>query len=201
MQEPRGHESVIRPFIDTLYSIAIGIGFSQFPKYPLKNVPGVIFFLLTLVVAVADWYYCRACEDAIQEGKRFRYYLLQVTTVLVLSQMFRHSARDSLRMWIVYFAIFTVLGAYWIYIASFRKYDLFILILISILMIIANGLLLVFHSQIEEVFRFGVKYRTMDNSYGIIDIDYRYVIFSVESALLGVGYLILRFFNRQYKEG
>jgi hypothetical protein len=171
---------MIRPFIDTLYSIAIGIGFTQFPAKPQKNVPAILFFALTLVMAAADWYYYRTFEDFVSSQTEFLYYLLQVITVLILSQMFRHASSRNLRIWICYFIIFVALGAFWNWIVSFSNYGAFLAG--NVLLILTNIALLFYYSRLE--------------SSPPLQMDIRYTLFAAQIVALGLGYVVLMIFNR-----
>lgn len=168
---------MIQPFLDTLYSIAIGLGFTDFPKNPLKNWPAVLFFVFTLVLAALDWYYYRGFEPAIPTERKSLYYILQVVTVLVLSQMFRHSQEDSIRPWLAYFIILNVLGVAWDLLAQVQNIGAFAAI--NALFILVSALALIYYRRLA-----------------FWGIDVRYSIFVGELLVVLLAWPILIVFNK-----
>ena len=162
-------------FIDTLYSIAIGLGFTQLPANPVKEKPIVLVFLFTLAVAGQDWYYHHKFE---QETPT--YFTFQVLSVLVLSQMFRHSKTESLRPWLWYFVVFNLLAICWNLVAG-----------------IANPIVFgVFNILLAAVcFSALAAYDSMARWFEE-KIDVRYVVLVSFLAVLALGYWVVPIFNR-----
>lgn len=101
---------VFKPFVDILYSIAIGLGFNVFPPNPASDMPATILFITTLGLALNDWYFYRThSKDQLDLRELFP----QILTILALSQMFRHSADGTFEAWCWYAAMFAFLGSHW----------------------------------------------------------------------------------------
>lgn len=171
---------MIQPFIDALYAIAIGLGFTEFPENPLTNKPAVLFFGFTLVLAALDWYYYRGFESTVPSERRFLYYSLQVVTVLVLSQMFRHSHADVVKPWLAYFIVLNLLGVAWDLLANVQNAAAFVSI--NGLFIVVSALGLFFYDKLDGTSPFG--------------IDLRYTVFGAEMLVILAAIPILRIFNR-----
>ncbi len=167
---------MFKPFIDVLYSIAIGIGFSEFPLYPQKNIPGVLFFLATLYLAAFDWYHYDKYESNIAENKKITYYITQIITILILSQLFRHSCTLSLKYWILYLVSLISIGTFWNIYVAFPSYKKFVGI--NIVIIIFNITLLAFYPFLLS------KIPTSES-------NFRYLVFGFESILALVSYKLL----------
>jgi hypothetical protein len=170
---------VFIPFIDILYSLAIGTGFTYFPEFPLQNLPGTVFFIFTLLVAAQDWYEYHDKANIIPKKQELQYHIWQILVVLALNQMFRHSTAVSLQSWLVYFGIFAILNAFWNAFTRFSNHWLFVGT--TSLLAIGN-------------FTAGVYYqRIVALSSGI---DGRWIILLCELLLIGFGLMVIRLFNR-----
>lgn len=167
---------MIRAFIDTLYAIAIGLGFDNFPDNPLDSIPSVILFLMTLTLAASDWYYYRGFEDAIEPNKKKAYYTIQVLTVLVLSQLFAHSTNDDPSLWIGYLIAFVLLGTIWNLVVPL--YSRWGFVVANLLIIASNLVLLLGHESIIQAL-------------SITDAEsFLWIVIATEAALIAV-YLVV----------
>ena len=167
------------PFIDILYSLAIGIGFDYFPENPLENVAGTLAFILTLFITAHDWYEYHDKIEIIPKGQELLYHLWQVFVILALNQMFRHSVNPSLTSWLIYFAVFALLNAVWNAFTKFVNHWLFV----GTTSLLAAGNLAagIFYSSIVAL---------------APNIDGRWMILVGELLLIGVVLLLSRAFNR-----
>lgn len=104
---------VLIPFIDVLYALAIGSGFSAFPKNPPKDYFGTVVFIYTLLIAAQDWFEYHDKADIIPDRHRLGYVVLQIFVILTLNQMFVHATSDSLVPWLVYAGVFCLLNGVW----------------------------------------------------------------------------------------
>lgn len=158
-------------FVETLYAIAIGIGFTHIPENPVKEKPVVLVFLFTLALAGHDWFYHERLE-----GDTSAYYVFQVLSVLVLSQLFRHSKAGSFRPWLWYFIIFNLLAICWNLAAKIANplvFSVFNLLLAS-----ASILLLTSYERLAK------------------KLDIRYIAVSGFLAVIAIGWWIVPIFNR-----
>ncbi len=114
------------PFIDILYSLAIGTGFVYFPENPLNNIAGAFAFMFSLFIAGHDWYEYHDKAEIIPKERELLYHVWQAFVVLVLNQMFRHSVESSLQSWLIYFGIFATLNAVWNAFTKFVNHWLFV---------------------------------------------------------------------------
>jgi hypothetical protein len=167
------------PFIDILYSLAIGIGFDHFPETPLENTAGTAAFMLTLLVAAHDWYEYHDKLDIIPKRQVLRYHLWQVLVILALNQMFRHSVAPSLAAWLIYFSIFAALNAVWNAFTKFVNHWFFVGT--TSLLAVGNLFAGIFYSSVIAV---------------VPVADERWVILVGELLFLGVILFLTRVFNR-----
>ena len=114
------------PFIDILYSLAIGTGFVYFPENPLQNLAGTVAFVFTLFITAHDWYEYHDKVDIIPKDRILFYHLWQIFVILTLNQMFRHSVTPSLVSWLIYFGVFATLNAIWNGFTQFINHWLFV---------------------------------------------------------------------------
>ena len=141
--------TVLIPFIDILYSLAIGTGFVYFPENPLENIAGTFTFILTLFIAAHDWYEYHDKADVVPQDKAGFYHLWQVFVILVLNQMFRHSVTPSLVSWLIYFGVFATLNAVWN--AFTRFVDHWLFVATTSLLAIGNFAAGIFYSRITAL--------------------------------------------------
>lgn len=167
------------PFIDILYSLAIGTGFVYFPINPLENVPGTVIFLFTLFVAAQDWHEYHDKVDVISKEKLLFYHIWQIFVVLALNQMFRFSAEPSLIPWLAYFGIFAILNAIWNAFTIFLNHWLFVIT--AVLLATGNFAAVFFYSVLVSA---------------VPDIDSRWIIFLGELLLVGIILILVRLFNK-----
>lgn len=167
------------PFIDILYSLAIGIGFDSFPDNPLDNLAGTVAFILTLLIAAHDWYEYHDKASIIPKGQELHYHLFQIFVILTLNQMFRHSVKPTLASWLIYFGIFAVLNVLWNAFTRFTNHWLFVVT--TSLLAIGNLSAGIFYSSIVGL---------------VSGIDARWIILVGELLLIGIVFLLIRTFNR-----
>lgn len=141
---------MIRTFIDTLYSIAIGLGFTNFPKNPLDDLVSVSLFLVTIFLSAGDWYYHREFEKKITKKCLQLYYSVQIFSVLILSQLFVHSTEKTLSLWLEYFLAFVLLGGIWNLVAPINNKWGFSLGNIAIIFL--SAMILVYKVQLMSLF-------------------------------------------------
>lgn len=108
-------------FIDILYALAIGTGFTNFPKNPIENPLGTSVFIYTLLIAFHDWFEYHDKLPLINEERRYLYYIIQIFVILSLNQMFAHSIDTPLIGWLIYAGIFCLLNVIWNVITPFEK--------------------------------------------------------------------------------
>jgi hypothetical protein len=129
-------------FIDIIYAVVIGTGFTNFPYNPKANVLGTFMFMYTLFVTAHDWYEYHHKFDRIPQKRRIWYFFIQICVLVVLNQMFKHSTSYSLVMWLSYVCIFCLLNTIWNLITPFENHRLYaltsiILALITLLMVVS----------------------------------------------------------------
>lgn len=172
---------IFKPFIDILYSIAIGIGFSKFPNNPFKDFYDTLFFLATLLIATQDWFEFHNKFDSIANGyHKFWYNFIQVLSILFLSQMFRHSTSDP-QSWLGYLGCFLLLGSVWTIITPIKNQWVFIFS--AVFQGTANILLVIFFKSIC------VKFQE-------IGLNAKLGILLIEMILISLSYTLIFRFNR-----
>ena len=62
------------PFIDILYSLAIGTGFVFFPENPLENIAGTFAYVFTVLITAHDWYEYHDKAELIPKGQELLYH-------------------------------------------------------------------------------------------------------------------------------
>lgn len=167
------------PFIDILYSLAIGTGFVFFPENPLENVAGTFAFVFTVLITAHDWYEYHDKVELVPKGQELLYHTWQVFVILALNQMFRHSVAPSLQSWLIYFGIFAILNVVWNAFTEFVNHWLFV----GTTSVLAIGHLAA-----------GIFYPTIIAT--IPSIDGRWVVLLGELLLIGTILLLIKVFNR-----
>lgn len=119
------------PFIDILYGLAIGTGFTLFPDDPLRRWQTALIFLTSIWLTVQDWYEYHLDQDRIQGNKLHdpgvHIHMMSVLNTLAIHLMFRYAGLEELRNWLLSYGALCLLGSIYNIRVEFKNNKLFAL--------------------------------------------------------------------------
>jgi hypothetical protein len=177
MSIERKDKDYIVNFIEILYSIAIGIGFTEFPIKPHENLPNAILFFVILFIAAKDWFYYHEFQKLVTPEKKFQSNIVQIISVLILSQLFKQEVIGELRLWIFYLIIFIVAGIYWNWLVAFSNYRAINKI---------NAVIVFFNAVLLFLFPYIQSLSSLSNA------EFRYLVLGYELVVIAASYQLFR---------
>jgi hypothetical protein len=111
---------------DIIFSTVLGYGFTQFPKEPFSDISSTLFFLFTLSIGIVDWFGNHYYTKTVKSRFSLIFFIIQILTLLILTQMFDSTDSLSKQTWFLYFGIYLSLYVFWNILTDFNNKTFFI---------------------------------------------------------------------------
>jgi hypothetical protein len=125
-----GHEQKSKlTMIDIMFSTVLGFGFSQFPKNPIYELSSTMLFLLTMSIGITDWFGNHYYSKTVKTKFALSFFIVQILTLLILSQLFYFSGEEDMKMWFFYLGLYLNLYIIWNLLTTFNNRTFYITII------------------------------------------------------------------------